>query len=69
MKKVTRLYKLSFFVMFFVSWTKFPTEETWFSDVYSQMSFVNICLKYTCITFRQILLDKIILYQDPMTIP
>ena len=38
----------------------------WFSDVYSQMSFVNICLKY--ITFRQLLLDKTFLFLDPMNI-
>ena len=38
----------------------------WFSDVYSQMSFVNICLKY--ITFREILQDKIFLFVDPMNI-
>ena len=74
MKKVTKLYKnvifYEFFLFFFfVSWTEFPQEETWFSDVYSHMSFVNICLKYTCITFRQILLDKIILFLDPMNIP
>ena len=30
------------------------------------MSFVNICLKY--ITFRQILLDKIFFFLDPMNI-
>ena len=49
------------FEIYFVSLIKFSQEETlfqfWFSDVHSQMSFVNICLKY--ITFRQILLDKI----------
>ena len=37
-----------------------------FSDVYSQMAFVNICLKY--ITFRQILLDKSFLLQDSTNI-
>ena len=35
----------------------------WFSDVYSQMSFVYICLKY--ITFRQILLDTFFPFSRP----
>ena len=37
-----------------------------FSDVYSQISFVNICLKYK--TLRQIPVDKIFLFLDSMNI-
>ena len=64
------MYKNVIFEISFVSWTKFPKRKRcfsfWFSVVYSQISFVNICLKFT--TFRQILLDKIFLFLDPMNI-